>query len=124
LTGTAVIDLIGGQTLGADEVQHLVAVAGALLLIWQARTNRRRSADGTADTFRTGAGARPVTPATATPGRDASAPADGLPGSPGGGAAVVAVPDAAARTDDRVALSDGRGGSGTTTGEGSGAAVA
>ena len=39
LTGTAVIDMIGGQTPGADEAQHLVAVAGALLLIWQARTN-------------------------------------------------------------------------------------
>ena len=38
LAGTAVIDLIGGQTIGADEAQHLVAVAGAALLCWQART--------------------------------------------------------------------------------------
>ncbi len=38
LVGTAVIDMIGGQTFGADEAQHLVALAGALLLIWQART--------------------------------------------------------------------------------------
>jgi predicted anti-sigma-YlaC factor YlaD len=38
LACTAVIDLIGGQTFGADEAQHLIALAGALLLLWQART--------------------------------------------------------------------------------------
>ena len=38
LAGTAIADLIGGQAIGADEAQHLIAVAGALLLIWQART--------------------------------------------------------------------------------------
>lgn len=38
LAGTAVADLIAGATFGADEAQHLVAVAGALLLFWQART--------------------------------------------------------------------------------------
>jgi predicted anti-sigma-YlaC factor YlaD len=38
LVATATIDMIGGQTFGADEAQHLVALAGALLLIWQART--------------------------------------------------------------------------------------
>jgi predicted anti-sigma-YlaC factor YlaD len=38
LAGTAIADLIGGQTFGADEAQHLVAVCGALLLFWQART--------------------------------------------------------------------------------------
>ena len=37
LTGTAIIDVIGGQTFGADEAQHLIAVAGAALLFWQAR---------------------------------------------------------------------------------------
>jgi predicted anti-sigma-YlaC factor YlaD len=36
LAVTAIIDLIGGQTLGADEAQHLIAVAGSLLLAWQA----------------------------------------------------------------------------------------
>jgi predicted anti-sigma-YlaC factor YlaD len=51
LTGTAVADLIGGQTPGADEAQHLVALAGALLLIWQARTNGGRPAEATADAF-------------------------------------------------------------------------
>lgn len=38
LVGTAVLDVIGGQTFGADEAQHLIALAGALLLLWQART--------------------------------------------------------------------------------------
>jgi predicted anti-sigma-YlaC factor YlaD len=38
LVGTAIVDLIGGQTIGIDEAQHLIALAGALLLIWQART--------------------------------------------------------------------------------------
>jgi predicted anti-sigma-YlaC factor YlaD len=37
LVGTAIIDMIGGQTFGVDEAQHLIALAGALLLIWQAR---------------------------------------------------------------------------------------
>jgi predicted anti-sigma-YlaC factor YlaD len=40
LAATAVIDLAGGQTPGADEAQHLVALAGAALLFWQARTGR------------------------------------------------------------------------------------
>ena len=35
---TAIADLIAGQTFGADEAQHLVAVAGAVLLCWQACT--------------------------------------------------------------------------------------
>jgi predicted anti-sigma-YlaC factor YlaD len=38
LVGTAIIDMIGGQTVGADETQHLIAAAGAVLLFWQART--------------------------------------------------------------------------------------
>jgi predicted anti-sigma-YlaC factor YlaD len=38
LAGTAIADMIAGQTFGADEAQHLVAVAGAVLLCWQART--------------------------------------------------------------------------------------
>ena len=37
LMGTAIIDVIGGQAFGADEAQHLIAVAGAALLFWQAR---------------------------------------------------------------------------------------
>ena len=37
LVTTAVIDLIGGQAVGADEAEHLVALAGAALLVWQVR---------------------------------------------------------------------------------------
>lgn len=44
LVGTAIIDLIGGQTFGADEAQHLIALAGALLLLWQSRTAGRDEA--------------------------------------------------------------------------------
>ena len=40
LAGTAIADLIGGQAVGADEAQHLIAVFGAALLFWQARTCR------------------------------------------------------------------------------------
>ncbi len=50
LAGTAIADLIGGQAIGADEAQHLIAVAGAVLLIWQARITGTGVADaGTAD---------------------------------------------------------------------------
>jgi predicted anti-sigma-YlaC factor YlaD len=41
LAGTAIADLVAGQAFGADEAQHLVAVAGAVLLCWQARTVNR-----------------------------------------------------------------------------------
>jgi predicted anti-sigma-YlaC factor YlaD len=43
LAGTAVADIIAGQTPGADEAQHLVAVAGGVLLFWQARTSFHRT---------------------------------------------------------------------------------
>jgi hypothetical protein len=121
LTGTAVIDLIGGQTLGVDEAQHLVAVAGALLLIWQARTNGARSTSGIAESFRAEVGTRSVTPTAVTPGRDA-APAEGSPG--GGGAAAAPVSDVAARTQDRAALPVGPRDNRTPTRKGGGAVVA
>jgi predicted anti-sigma-YlaC factor YlaD len=38
LAGTAIADVAAGQAFGADEAQHLVVVAGAVLLCWQART--------------------------------------------------------------------------------------
>lgn len=44
---TAVIDLIAGQTFGIDEAQHLIALAGAALLLWQTRT-AGRAGDGVA----------------------------------------------------------------------------
>ena len=72
LTGTAVIDLIGGQTPGADEAQHLVAVAGALLLVWQARTNGGKLAGGAAEA--SGSEANPGPACRRGPGRDATPP--------------------------------------------------
>lgn len=44
LAATAIADVAGGQAIGADEAQHLVAVVGAVLLCWQARTGRAGSA--------------------------------------------------------------------------------
>jgi len=59
LVTTAIIDLIGGQAIGLDEAQHLVALAGAALLVWQARA----------------VGAETSAPAL-VPGQPAIAPAD------------------------------------------------
>jgi predicted anti-sigma-YlaC factor YlaD len=110
LTGTAVVDMIGGQTPGADEAQHLVAVAGALLLIWQARTSDGRPAGAAADASRTEAGIGAVTPAAVRPGRDTAAPAGSPPDLPGGGEVAVApAPGVAARTPDRAASPEGPG---------------
>jgi predicted anti-sigma-YlaC factor YlaD len=93
LAGTAVADLIGGQAIGADEAQHLIAVAGALLLIWQARTTGAGLADaGTG----TGAGwgeAALSSGAAAEPGSVSRLAAPRRP--PGDGAARVTGPDAA-----------------------------
>jgi len=50
LVATAIADLIGGQTIGADEAQHLIAVAGAALLCWQARTLRSGAAGSAVET--------------------------------------------------------------------------
>jgi len=116
LTGTALVDLIGGQAPGADEAQHLVAVAGALLLIWQARTGRGRTASGTADAAGPGAGTGPVTWASVAPGRHAAAAGDGFPG--GGAAAAVPVPAIVARTGDRALGPGGSGDGGTPAGKG------
>jgi predicted anti-sigma-YlaC factor YlaD len=46
LVGTALLDWTAGQTPGVDEAQHLVAAAGALLLVWQARHYRSQAAAG------------------------------------------------------------------------------
>jgi predicted anti-sigma-YlaC factor YlaD len=59
LVATAVADMIGGQTVGADEAQHLIAVAGAALLFWQARTVARTTEPGLAAGRRRG-GADPA----------------------------------------------------------------
>jgi predicted anti-sigma-YlaC factor YlaD len=127
LAGTAVADMIGGQTPGADEAQHLVAVAGALLLIWQARTDGGKPADASRTVLaNTGTGTRPVTtPTVITPGHDAAAPADGSPGFPGrGGAAAAPVPDVAARTRGHAGLHNDHKEGGRPAGKGCAEAVA
>jgi Cu+-exporting ATPase len=72
LAGTAVADLIAGETFGADEAQHLVAVAGAVLLAWQARTAAPPAADVPGI-----AGRRPGPGQAGTRRRDAATPAGG-----------------------------------------------
>src|ERR1700734_1734465 len=83
LVTTAIIDLIGGQAIGADEAQHLVALAGAALLVWQ---SRERDTESAAPAIAGGEG--PV----ATPAdRDEAAPVarlDAAPGHPWGGDAA------------------------------------
>jgi predicted anti-sigma-YlaC factor YlaD len=93
LVTTAIIDLIGGQAIGADEAQHLVALAGAALLVWQ---SRERDTESAAPAIAGGEG--PV----ATPAdRDEAAPVarlDGAPGLPwGGDAARTTTPAVAAQ---------------------------
>ena len=90
LVGTAIVDLIGGQTIGADEAQHLIAAAGAALLVWQARTAGTRVADA-------GAGDATDWPQVApgSPAASAVAWLDGPSQSPGDGAARLSTPDAA-----------------------------
>jgi predicted anti-sigma-YlaC factor YlaD len=72
LLGTAIADLISGQTIGADEAQHLIAATGAILLFWQARTASRGTAPDPARTVaddRTTA-ARPGVGRSPQPGHD------------------------------------------------------
>ncbi len=71
LVGTAVLDMMDGQTFGADEAQHLIALAGALLLLWQART----ASTGTA-----------APKLAAIPWQAAGQPVTGWPAAPPGGA--------------------------------------
>jgi predicted anti-sigma-YlaC factor YlaD len=90
---TAIIDLIGGQAIGADEAQHLVALAGAALLVWQSREKD------------TGAAAPAVVPGEGPAGmgadgadRDAATLLDGPPSHQwGGDAARLTVPAVAAQ---------------------------
>src|ERR1700730_6852589 len=42
--GTAGLDLVGGEAFGRDGAPPLVALAGALLLLWQARADGTRTA--------------------------------------------------------------------------------
>jgi predicted anti-sigma-YlaC factor YlaD len=93
LVTTAVIDLIGGQAIGADEAQHLVALAGAALLVWQ---SRERDIESAAPAIVPGEG-----PAATPADRDEAAPVarlDGASGHPwGGNAARTTTPGVAAQ---------------------------
>jgi predicted anti-sigma-YlaC factor YlaD len=92
LAGTAVADLFAGQTFGADEAQHLIAIAGAALLVWQARTSRAGSAGPALQAGQDQARIR-----SAAAGAEAVARADEPTHSPGGEAAT-ARQNAAARS--------------------------
>jgi predicted anti-sigma-YlaC factor YlaD len=93
LVGTAIVDLIGGQAIGADEAQHLIAAAGAVLLIWQARTSGTRTED--AD----GAGVLGATDwaqaAVRSPAAGTVSRLEGPPRSSRGDAARLTAPDTA-----------------------------
>jgi predicted anti-sigma-YlaC factor YlaD len=97
LVTTAIIDLIGGQAIGADEAQHLVALAGAALLVWQSRA------------LDTGTAALAVTPGegpAVTPAGGGEVPAverlGAAPDHPwGGDAARVTAPAVAAQAATR-----------------------
>jgi predicted anti-sigma-YlaC factor YlaD len=83
LVGTAIADLIGGQTIGADEAQHLIAVFGATLLFWQARTYRSGTAGPAVAGDRAVAAGRGGVAETGVIFR-----VEDPPGPPGGGAAA------------------------------------
>jgi predicted anti-sigma-YlaC factor YlaD len=93
LAGTAIVDLIAGQTFGADEAQHLVAVAGAVLLCWQARTAGRQAAPVLA--------AEQPGPVPGVLGADANPGVEMPPAYRGGGAGAARTtgPDVAARQE-------------------------
>ena len=92
LAGTAIADLIGGQAIGADEAQHLVVVAGAVLLIWQSRVTGPDTADaGTAETTDWPR----ETQSSRAAGPSAVARLEGSPRFPDGGAARVTAPGTA-----------------------------
>ena len=120
LAGTAIADLIGGQAIGADEAQHLIAVAGAALLIWQART----AGPGIAGA---GAGADATDWPQAAPSAGAAEPGSvsqlaGRPPIPGDGAARVAAAGTARvarggrRADEAAGAGTAQGGGGAQPG--------
>jgi predicted anti-sigma-YlaC factor YlaD len=100
LVSTAIVDLMAGQTFGADEAQHLIAAAGAALLFWQARTIGAGPALATA---------RPAdlpSPAPSLAAGQAAvlwAETPQAPGNDGTDAAQITGPDVAARGGGKVA---------------------
>jgi predicted anti-sigma-YlaC factor YlaD len=93
LVTTAIIDLVGGQAIGADEAQHLVALAGAALLVWQ---SREKDTGAAAPAVVPGEG--PAAMGAGGADRDAVTLLDGPPSHPwGGDAARLTAPAVAAR---------------------------
>ena len=107
LAGTAIADLIGGQTIGADEAQHLIAVVGAALLFWQARILTAPGRRGRRSAGEPGRSA-------AEPGRRRSGRVVVSPGGRSAGLRLAAV--AAARRKRAPAPRHGRGGGGNRGG--------
>lgn len=103
LVVTAVADLIGGQTIGADEAQHLIAVAGAALLCWQAGTLRSGAAESALET--SWSWAVPPPGGERAAGQVTVLRPEIPPGPEGGGsdAARATPPDVAARDGGKVA---------------------
>lgn len=103
LVVTAIIDLIGGQTIGADEAQHLIAAAGAALLFWQARTAGTGTAGPAIPLPQPSAA--PFPQRTRAAGQTAIPWPATLPEPRGGGsdAAQLTGPEVAARGDGKVA---------------------
>jgi predicted anti-sigma-YlaC factor YlaD len=102
LAVTAIADLLSGQALGTDEAMHLVAVAGAALLGWQARLPDVRSAGPAVAAGGAVAGPRPAA------GEAAAFAWNDLPPQPPGGVAArlsapEVAPDIAAQAMDRPA---------------------
>jgi len=95
LAVTAVTDLFSGQTIGADEAQHLIAVAGAAVLVWQARTMGEKTAAPAAAVDAAHEDPRPVARAL----QQAVIP----PEPPGGSAARLTAPADAAEMTNRSA---------------------
>jgi predicted anti-sigma-YlaC factor YlaD len=98
---TAIADLISGQAIGSDEALHLVALAGAAVLVWQYRTIGTGTAGPAIAT-----GEDHVETRQGTDGTDSVVRFEGPPDRPwGGDAARVTEPDIAARAVSRQAES-------------------
>jgi predicted anti-sigma-YlaC factor YlaD len=113
LVGTAIVDLIDGQTIGADEAQHLVAAAGAVLLLWQARTSGTRAEGADAAGATDWPQAAPRSTAAGAVSRLQGL--EGPPQSSGGDAARLTAPDTA-RVAPAGALPDAAAQAGTEQG--------
>ena len=103
LLGTAILDLMAGQTFGADEAQHLIAAVGAALLFWQARTVAASTAGPALAIAWPGDLPSPAPTRAAGQGAVRWPETRSAPGSGGSDAAQLTSPDVAARGGGKVA---------------------